>query len=450
MEKKASRRYSLDDAEFVDDVLPVTSDVHEDMYRWAADLFPICRSLCSEGNRETLRYLKALAPEIQINEVPTGTQCFDWEVPEEWNISEAYLLAPDGTRVLDFCDNNLHVVGYSIPVDAELSLEELLPHLHSDEKLPDAIPYLTSYYRRTWGFCLSHKRLQSLEPGRYRAVIRSTIAPGSMSYGEVVLPGETDEEIFFSTYICHPSMANNELSGPVVATALLRWLSSLESRRYTYRFAWVPETLGSIAYLSRNLERMKARVRAGYVVTCVGDERAYSFLPSRAGNTLADRAALHVLSQQAPQFQAYSFLERGADERQYCFPGVDLPVASVMRSKYDSYPEYHTSLDDMALISPRGLGGAYEIYRGIVAALELNVVYRTTTLCEPCLGKRSLYPTLSRKESFGTIIQILNVLSYSDGTKDLFDLGNAIRLPFSRCIQIARRLENAGLLERVS
>jgi aminopeptidase-like protein len=423
--------------------------VHVEMYRWTEELFPICRSLTGEGVRLTLAHLRKTLPEMEVHEVPTGTRCFDWEVPNEWNIQEAFLIGPDGKKVLDFRDNNLHVVGYSIAVDQVLTLEELSPHLHSTEDQPDAIPYVTSYYSRRWGFCLPDRQRKQLKPGNYRAVIRSTLGPGSLTYGDFVLPGETSEEILLSTYVCHPSMANNELSGPVVTAALARWLMEQKHRRFTYRFVWIPETLGAIVYLSRNLARMKERTRAGFVVTCVGDDRNYSLLPSRDGNSLADRAARHVLNYLVPQYKEYSFLQRGSDERQYCYPGVDLPVASVMRSKYDTYPEYHTSLDNLSLISPQGLGGAFEVYRLIVTLLENNAVFRATTLCEPQLGRRGLYPDVSKKQNWSSVIDVVNVLSFADGTSDLIGLCDKIRLPFTQTLSIVGALSREGLIERV-
>ena len=417
-----------------------------EIYHLVKRLFPLGRSLTGDGVRETLAVMQERLPELTVQEVPSGTVCYDWTVPREWNIKEAYLEDPTGRRIVDFRENNLHVVGYSVPVDASLSLEELQPHLHSSPERPDAIPYVTSYYQERWGFCLPDRMRRLLRPGKYRVKIESVLKNGSLTYGEIRLAGQTPREIFLSTYICHPSMANNELSGPCVALFLARWLLGLKWRRYSYRIIFIPETIGAILYLSRHLEELQRRVDAGFVVTCVGDNRTYSFLPSRAGDTLADAVAQHVLHHVAPDYQRYRFLDRGSDERQYCSPGVDLPVVSMMRSKYGSYPEYHTSDDNLALVSPEGLAGGFGMLKRALECLEMNVTPKATVRCEPQLGKRGLYPTLSTPRTRAQVRDQMNLLAYADGTRSLLEIARIIELPLWDLKPICDRFVQEGLL----
>lgn len=413
----------------------------------AEQLFPICRSITGCGVRETLDILATHMPGLRMHEVPTGTEVFDWTVPEEWEIRDAYIEDEKGQRILDFKQHNLHVIGYSAPVDDWFDLGELDKHLYSLPQQPDAIPYITSYYARRWGFCLTHAQRKKLQPGKYHAVVDSSFKQGSLTYADLVLPGESDREVLLSTYVCHPSMANNELSGPVVTTALVRWLMSLEKRHYTYRIVIIPETIGSITYLSRHLDTLKSKVVAGYNVTCIGDERAYSFLPSRMGNTLADQAARHALSMIAPDYKSYNWLARGGDERQYNAPGVDLPVAVIMRSKFADYPEYHTSLDDLSFVTPRGLQGGFNVLRRTIEVLEANQRLKMKVLCEPQLGKRGLYPSLSTKESSESVAAMMNMITYCDGTKTLLEVAEIIGEPVTKLASLASQLIEADIME---
>lgn len=416
------------------------------MHRLCQELFPICRSLTGEGFRQSMAILQRELPQLQMHAVPSGSQAFDWTVPPEWNPRAAWIETPDGRRICNFAEHNLHLLGYSDAVDAELSLEDLQPHLYSLPDQPDAIPYITSYYSRRWGFCIRHRDREALQPGRYRVHVDATLAPGVLNYGDALIPGDSDREVLISSYLCHPSMANNELSGPVVSLFLARWLAALPRRRYSYRLVIVPETIGAIVYLSRHLQALRERVVAGYVVTCVGDERAHSFLPSRLGGTLADRAALHVLGHMAPGFARYSFLDRGSDERQYCSPGVDLPVASMMRTKYGCYPEYHTSLDDLNLVTPAGLAGGFEALQRAIECIEMDEVLRTTQPCEPQLGKRGLYPTLSTKDTQRQVQAMMDLLAYCDGSESLLAVAERINQPLWQLRPTIEALKAHGLL----
>jgi len=423
----------------------IVSNPGIDMYNLVKKLFPINRSITGAGVRETLRIIKEIIP-IKVYEVPSGTKVFDWTVPNEWNINDAYVIDSKGNKIIDFKKNNLHVLGYSTPVDKYVNLEKLQKHLYSLPNQPTAIPYVTSYYKKRWGFCIQHKKREKLKKGSYQVYIDSELKDGSLTYGELIIPGETKKEVFLSTYICHPSMANNELSGPAVTTFISKWLLS-KSRKYTYRIIFIPETIGSITYLSRNLKEMKKNIVAGFNITCVGDNNSYSYLPSRQGDTLADRASLNVLKYKHPNFKRYSYLDRGSDERQYNSPGIDLPVASVMRSKYGEYPEYHTSLDNLDFVSPDGLHGSYDVYKKMITALEKNSNYIIKTLCEPQLGKFGLYPSLSTKKSAEKVRDLMNFIAYSDGNHDLIEISDIISVPLWDLYPIIEELKGKDLLE---
>ena len=418
------------------------------IYNLVKDIFPIYRSITGEGVRKTLQRLKVECPALQIYEIPSGTKVFDWEVPLEWNISEAYIEDEQGNRIIDFLNNNLHVVGYSYPIDKWVSREELEQYLFTEKKQPDVIPYVTSYYKERSGFCISENQKNSLVDGQYHMYIDSKFTKGSMTWGEIIIPGETKEEICFSTNICHPAMANNEASGPCVLIFLANWLKIIR-RRYTYRLLFLPETIGSIAYISQHLEDMKKNIKAGFVITCVGDNYNYSYVESRKRNTLADRVMSNVLKFFAPNYKSYSFLYRGSDERQYCSPGVDLPFCVFSRSKFHEYEEYHTSADDLSFVSPEGLENSLLVLQKVVQALEYNYNYQVKVCCEPQLGKRGLYPTVSHKDTYSDVKAIQNFLAYADGENDLLAISENINVSVEKLIVIIDKLLKERLIQVV-
>ena len=420
--------------------------IGKQIHNLAKKLWPINRSITGDGVRSTLKIIQNEIPELQIKSIKTGTKCFDWTIPKEWNINKAYIIDPDGKKICDIEQNNLHVVGYSTPVNFKIDFDDLQKHLHSLPNQPDAIPYITSYYKENWGFCISHRERLNLKRGTYKVFIDSSLKNGELTYGEIFIKGDCKEEIFLSTYICHPSMANNEVSGPALVTYLAKYIKSKPSSRYSYRIIFIPETIGAIAYLSINLEQMKKNIVAGYNVTCVGDDNNFSYLPSRDGNTLSDKVALYVLSMRVKGYKKYSYLDRGSDERQYCYPGIDLPVCSIMRSKYGEYPEYHTSLDNLNFISSDGLNKSFEVYKDAIDILENNFIYRNAWLCEPQLGKRGMYPNVSTKNSKAIVRQMMNLLSYCDGENDLLDIAALINEPFWDLSDLARELERKNIL----
>ena len=401
------------------------------MLKWAKDLFPICRSITGDGTRMTLSYFEKINPEFRRLKFKTGQKVFDWEIPKEWNIKDAYLEHESGKRYAEFKKCNLHIVGYSKPVNKKISKKELLNYIHTQKDQPDSIPYVTSYYKERWGFCLSENQKSKLPDGNYKVIIDSDLKNGNLELSDAIFKGKTKKEIFFSSYICHPSMANNELSGPVLLNAIMHYIkSNYPKSKFTYRFVLLPETIGSIAYLSKFMKVMKSNMICGFNLTCVGDERADSYVGSRKGNTLADdaiEAALFGLS----NVKKYSYLDRGSDERQYCAPGIDLPVCCFSRSRSE-YPEYHTHKDNFNVVTQKGLEGSFKVVKKIIDAIELELYPKTTVLGEPNLGKRGLYPTLSQKGKYDNTRLRMNLIAQSDGMTNIFKIAKLLNEPLDK------------------
>ena len=414
-------------------------------------LWPLLRSITGEGVRRTHDILSELIPLDRL-EVPSGTVAFDWTVPREWVVRDAYVIAPDGRRMLDVHEHTLRLVNYSVGFRGRLSRAELQAHLHSLPELPDAIPYVTSYYAPRWGFCLTERERAALPEGTYEVVVDAEHVNGSLTIGEAVLPGEEPDEVLLSTYTCHPSLANNELSGPLVTALLYQRLAAWPRRRLTYRFVYLPETIGSLVYLSQRGEHLRRRLVAGYVVTCVGMAGRFTYKRSRRGASLADRAAEHVLKT-TPGVDALVldfFPDRGSDERQYCSPGFDLPVGSLMRAMYGSYPEYHTSLDDRRLLSFEAMAETIDVYAAILRVLDASARYRNLIPHgEPQLGRRGLYPTLGTRGGTAWTSAIMWLLNFSDGHHDLLTIAEKSGHDMVLLESAARQCEGAGLLERV-
>jgi len=400
----------------------------EFLHNVAKQLFPINRSITGDGVRQTLREIQRLLPQLRIHEVPTGEQVLDWVIPEEWNVTEAFVADSSGKRIIDFATCNVHLMSYSTPVNEVLPLNVLREHLHSDPVHRTAIPYVTSYYSRNWGFCLSAEQLDSLPDGDYQAVVNSSLEPGSITYADLVVPGETSAEVLISTYVCHPSLANNELSGPMVALGIALWLQSLPRRRYTYRFVFAPETIGAITYIAHNLDVLRENVIAGINLTCIGDDGDYSYLASRLGNTPIDRIARRQLKRR-PTPVEYTYLDRGSDERHYGMPGVDVPMISLMRTKYGKYPQYHTHLDDLSVVTPSGLQGGLDLVRDCIQELEESNYLSSTVLGEPQLGKRGLYHTMHARTVADEVLLRTHILAYADGSHSISDLSELLSLP---------------------
>lgn len=437
-------------------MLDLLTDPGQRMHELATRLFPLNRSLTGEGIRESLKILQEAMPDMTLTEVPSGTQVNDWVVPEEWWITEASIQTLDGRTLVDFADCNLHVVGYSESVDAVMSREELEPHLHSLPSQPNAIPYITSYYERRWGFCLSENQRQALGHGPFRVRINAGHVDGSLTYGEVLIPGDLEDEVFLSSYLCHPSMANNELSGPVVMAAVYQWLEARPKLKYSYRMFLGPETIGAIAYLAKHQDVLKSRVRAGWVLTCLGGPGDYWFIPSRFGNSLADQVSVEVLKSRHPRFSNCSFQERGSDERQWCSPNVDLPICSITKTKYAEYPEYHTSLDDLAFVTAGSLSSSFDTLCAVLNHLEDEPRWRSTVDGEPQFGRRGLYRSLSStrndSETSGSqsnplsIERMSRVLAYCDGSTTVDSIATYAQLSRLKTEETLHALHSVGLV----
>jgi len=413
------------------------------MHALITDLFPICRSITGEGFRASLHRLSEVVP-ISLNEVPTGTQVFDWTVPKEWNIRDAWIADAEGRRWVDFHDSNLHVVNYSIPVRTRMSLADLKDHLHTLPGQPDLIPYRTSYYAEDWGFCLSQRALDQLPDGDYEVCIDSTLVPGHLTYGECLLPGSIADEILISVHSCHPSLANDNLSGMAVAAFLARHLSG-QPRRHTFRFLFIPGTIGSITWLALH-EAESRKIRHGLVLSCLGDPGPLTYKRSRRGTAPIDRAATHVLKQQGAH-AIRDFVPYGYDERQYCSPGFDLPVGCLMRTPNGEFPEYHTSADNLDFVRPESLEHSLTQALAIIDILEYDELYvNLNPKCEPQLGRRGLYDSKGGTAPPDFQMAMLWVLNLSDGHHRLIDIAERAALPFMTVRDAAQALRDVGLL----
>lgn len=417
-----------------------------DMLAFAKELFPLNRSLMGPDIRVSLMKFAAKHPEFKLLMFETGSKLFDWEVPKEWIIKDAYIEHESGKKFASFAENNLHLMGYSEPVTKIIGRDELLKKIHTHPFDKTAIPYVTSYYKKNWAFCMSAEQVESLPEGNYTVFIDSEYQDGELCLQEAVIKGSSDKEIFFSSYLCHPSMANNELSGPVLLSKLMDYVKSFEDRFYTYRFVLLPETIGSIAYLSMRRDLLKQNVVCGYNLTCVGDERAYSHVESRYGNNLSDTALRSALNN-LPNVIHYSFLERGSDERQYCAPGIDLPVCTFCRSKFGEYPEYHSSKDDFSVVTEEGLAGSFNVIKTIIDSFEFGLFPRLDVLGEPQLGKRGLYPNTSKLYNGIHPAKLrMDIIAYCDGTSSIFDIANRLNVNLQVVLKEIKLLESHDLV----
>ncbi len=411
-------------------------------------LWPLHRSITGDGVRKSHDILGAILP-LTRHEIPSGSSALDWTVPDEWNVNEAYVIAPDQQRILDVAENNLHLLNYSAPFFGTVSRQELDQHLYSDPERPDSIPYRTSYYKRTWGFCIPHKQRLALPEGDYQVVVNTTIEPGSLTLSEAILPGSEDRQVLFTTYTCHPSLAINELSGPLLTAFLYTRIAAWKERRLTYRFVFGPETIGAVCYLSMYGEEFLEKLDAGYIVTCVGDDGDYTLKRSKRADTLADRAARLVLEERGLFYNTIEFHPSGSDERQYCSIGYNLPVASLMRTSYGTFNEYHTSLDDKSLMDFEAMTMTLDVYEAVAAALDNNrTPLNLITKGEPQFSKRGdLYPREGLRMPSGVGLALKWLIHYSDGRHDLIRIAEMSGLPIELLGDIATRAVELGVFK---
>jgi len=421
------------------------SDTSQEMFQLIRKLYPICRSITGDGVRETLKILQEYIP-LTIHEIPSGTEVFDWTIPKEWNIRNAYIKNANGEKLVDFQKCNLHVLNYSLPINKKVSLDELKAHTFTLPERPDWIPYRTSYYKENWGFCLSYNQLSSLADGEYEVFIDSSLQDGHLTYGEYFVKGQTDDEVLISTHVCHPSLANDNLSGIALAVFLAKHLSQL-SLRCSYRFLFTPGTLGSIAWLSLN-ELHASQIKHGLVLACVGDSGQITYKKSRQGDAEIDRAVLQVLKDAGDPYEIFEFSPYGYDERQFCSPGFNLPVGCFMRTPHGKFPEYHTSADNLEFVQPKYLGDSLSKCLTIFQVLEQNRTYlNLNPKCEPQLGKRGLYAAIGGQAD-GRLheLAMLWVLNFSDGNHDLLDIADKSGLEFAVLKHAADVLSEHDLL----
>ena len=419
-------------------------EIGRKIYSLIEKLFPICRSITGDGVRETLNIISEEIPLIIYN-IPTGENVFDWTIPEEWNIKDAYILSPEGEKIIDFKNSNLHVVSYSQPIDKQISFEELKNHIHTLPNKPDWIPYKTSYYKKDWGFCMSENQYKTMGEGSYKVVIDSNFSKGNLTYGEFYLKGEVEDEVLISTHICHPSMCNDNLSGISVTTQIAKFLSR-EKRKYSYRVIFVPATIGAITWLAKNEEKLK-KIKFGLVAALLGDSAKFNYKKSRKGIAEIDRTVEYVLKESQNKFKIHDFSPYGYDERQYCSPGINLPVGRLTRSQNNEFEEYHTSADNLDFVKPKYLEESYFIFQSVINVIENNKKYLNLfPKGEPQLGKRGLYNSVA-----GNIKQkelaMLWILNYSDGENDLLDIAIKSKLNFKLIVETAQLLEKHNLLK---